>query len=340
MSIPSPAAVIFGCASKALRTQEQRFFARTNPMGFILFARNCRTPDQIRALCADLRDSVGRMDAPILIDQEGGKVVRLQPSHWREVPAAETIGDLARHNQGKGGEAAYLNARLIAAELTDLGINVDCAPVLDLPQQGAHDVIGSRAFGNDPDMVAFLGRRACEGFLDGGVIPVIKHIPGHGRATCDSHEQLPVVAASRDDLETHDFKPFRALSDMPWAMTAHVVYTALDTDRPATTSPTVIEKVIREHMNFGGVLVSDDLSMKALSGDMAARANAALGAGCDLVLHCNGKMDEMEAVAEGARPISPQSTRRFMLSENMKKIVKSFDFKENISIFHRIINDG
>ena len=213
MNSPPPAAVIFGCAGETLRPQERRFFARANPLGFILFARNCRTPERIRALCAGLRDSVGRGDAPILIDQEGGKVARLQPPHWRKAPAAGTIGDLARRDRAKGGEAAYLNARLMATELTNLGIDVDCAPVLDLPRQGSHDIIGSRAFGNDPDMAAFLGRRACEGFLDGGVIPVIKHIPGHGRATCDSHERLPLVEASRDDLETHDFEPFRALSD-------------------------------------------------------------------------------------------------------------------------------
>jgi beta-N-acetylhexosaminidase len=246
--------------------------------------------------------------------------------------------EVARRDREKGGEAAYLNARLMAVELTELGIDVDCAPVLDLPQQGAHDIIGSRAFGNDPGMAAFLGRKACEGFLDGGVVPVLKHIPGHGRATCDSHETLPVVEASREDLENHDFAPFRELSDMPWAMTAHVVYEAIDPEHPATTSATVIEEVIRDHMGFNGVLVSDDLSMKALSGGMAARAKAALEAGCDLVLHCSGEMEEMEAVAEEARPLSQQLDARLTLSESMKRVTKDFDFKENSDTLNRLIS--
>ncbi len=338
MNLSSPAAVIFGCAGETLHDRERRFFPRVNPLGFILFARNCCSPDQIRALTNDLRDTVGRVDAPILIDQEGGKVARLRPPQWREAPAAGTIGEVARRDREKGGEAAYLNARLMAVELTELGIDVDCAPVLDLPHHDAHDIIGSRAFGNDPGMAAFLGRKACEGFLDGGVIPVLKHIPGHGRATCDSHETLPVVEASRKDLENHDFAPFRELLDMPWAMTAHVVYEAIDHEHPATTSATVIEEVIRSHIGFNGVLVSDDLSMKALSGDLAGRAMAALEAGCDLALHCSGEMGEMEAVAEGARPLSSQSTARIDLSYNMRKNDKAFDFKENISILNRLLN--
>ena len=338
MSTSSPAAVIFGCAGETLENRERRFFPRANPLGFILFARNCGSPDQIRALTGDLRDAVGRADAPILIDQEGGKVARLQPPQWRDAPAAGTIGEVARRDREKGGEAAYLNARLMAMELTELGVDVDCAPVLDLLQPDAHDIIGSRAFGNDPEVTAFLGRRACEGFLDGGVTPVIKHIPGHGRATCDSHEQLPLVTALREDLENHDFSPFRELSDMPWAMTAHVVYEAIDPKYPATISAVVIEDVIRGHMGFNGVLVSDDLSMKALSGDLAGRAKAALEAGCDLALHCSGEMGEMEAVAEGARPLSSQSTARIDLSYNMRKNDKAFDFKENISILNELLS--
>jgi len=336
MSTSSPAAVILGCAGKTLEKQERLFFTNANPLGFVLFTRNCGTPDQIRALTNDLRDAVGREDAPILIDQEGGKVARLKPPQWRDAPAAMAIGELAWLDRKKGGKAAYLNARLMAAELTELGINVDCAPVLDLTQQDAHDIIGSRAFGNDPEMAAFLGRKVCEGFLDGGVIPTLKHIPGHGRATCDSHEWLPVVTASWDDLEIHDFIPFRELSDMPWAMTAHVVYEAIDPEHPATTSVSVIEKVVRGHMGFDGVLVSDDLSMKALSGDLTERAAGALEAGCDLALHCNGEMKEMEAVAEGACPLSPQSGARIALAENMKKNKEDLDFKENISILNEL----
>ncbi|MBL6935688.1 MAG: beta-N-acetylhexosaminidase [Alphaproteobacteria bacterium] len=338
MNTSSPAAVIFGCAGETLNERERQFFSRVDPLGFILFARNCRTPGQIRALTGDLRDCVGRGDAPILIDQEGGKVARLQPPQWRDAPAARSLGELARRDREKGGEAAYLNARLMAVELTDLGIDVDCAPVLDLPQPDAHDVIGSRAFADDPEMAVFLGRKACEGLLDGGVTPVIKHIPGHGRATCDSHESLPVVEASREELENHDFIPFRELSDMPWAMTAHVVYEAMDPEHPATMSSVVIAEVIRGHMGFDGVLVSDDLSMKALGGDMASRAAAALEAGCDLALHCNGEMDEMEAVAEGARLLLQQSVARVALSQSMNRVVKDFDFKENNDILNRLLS--
>jgi len=338
MSTLSPAAVIFGCAGKTLGEQERLFFSNANPLGFILFARNCGTPDQIRTLTKDLREAVGRENAPILIDQEGGKVARLKPPQWRDAPAAMVIGELARLDRKKGEKAAYLNARLMAMELTELGINVNCAPVLDLPQQGAHDIIGSRAFGDDPEIAAFLGRKVCEGFLDGGVIPTLKHIPGHGRATCDSHELLPVVTASRDDLETHDFIPFCELSDMPWAMTAHVVYEAIDPEHPATTSVSVIGEVVRGRMGFDGVLVSDDLSMKALSGDLAERAVGALEAGCDLALHCNGEMKEMEAVAEGACPLSPQSCSRIALASNMKKNKEDFDFKENISILSELFS--
>ena len=338
MSTLSPAAVILGCAGETLEERERLFFSSANPLGFILFARNCKSPDQIRVLTNDLRDAVGREDAPILIDQEGGKVARLRSPQWREAPAAKAIGELAQLDRKKGGMAAYLNARLMAVELTELGINVDCAPVLDLPQQDAHDIIGSRAFGNDPEMATFRGRKVCEGFLDGGVIPTLKHIPGHGRATCDSHELLPVVTASLDDLETHDFIPFRELSDMPWAMTAHVVYEAIDAEHPATTSVSVIGEVVRGHMGFDGVLVSDDLSMKALSGDLAERAAGALEAGCDLALHCNGDMKEMEAVAEGTCPLSPQSGSRIALAENMKKNKEDFDFKENIFLLNELFS--
>lgn len=293
----TPRAVIFGCAGAELSTEERQFFAQSAPFGFILFARNCVNPDQLRTLVADLRAAVGRSDAPVLIDQEGGRVARLGPPHWRRPPAAARIGALYRADADSGREAAYLNARLSAAELLELGIDVNCAPVLDLPGDAANDVIGDRALGNDPDAVIALGAAVIAGHLDGGVLPVIKHLPGHGRALVDSHHSLPRVDAPADNLDGHDFVPFRALRDAPLAMTAHIVYDAFDPVRPATTSPTVIDKVIRGHIGFNGALMSDDLSMNALSGDLGQRAAQALAAGCDLAVHCNGVMAEMVAVS-------------------------------------------
>jgi beta-N-acetylhexosaminidase len=255
----APRAVLFGCAGKTLDPHERDFFRDTDPLGFILFARNCETPEQIRSLVADLRASVGRADAPILIDQEGGRVARLRPPHWRLYPSGAQIAALGSN----APEAARAAARLIADDLSALGISVDCLPVLDLSFPGADAVIGDRSFGADPDRVAELGRAVCEGLLSGGVLPVIKHIPGHGRGTVDSHFALPVVETPRAALEATDFAPFHKLNDMGWAMTAHIVYSALDAARPATLSPTVIDGVIRRDIGFDGVLVSDDLSMQA-----------------------------------------------------------------------------
>lgn len=259
---------------------------------------------------ADLRGIVGRDDAPILIDQEGGRVARLRPPHWREAPPAADFGALAEHDEEGACQAARLNARLIGTELAQLGIDVDCAPVLDVPAPGSHAIVGDRAFGTSPALVARLGRAAIEGFLSAGVIPVIKHIPGHGRARVDSHHELPVVEAGLDELRAVDFAPFAALADAPWAMTAHVVYQAIDADNPATTSKTAITDIIRGEIGFDGVLVSDDLSMKALSGSLGERAAAALAAGCDIALHCNAEMDEMRAVAEAAPPLTPAAEER------------------------------
>jgi beta-N-acetylhexosaminidase len=291
-----PRAAILGLAGPSLAEEERRFFADADPLGFILFKRNCETPAQLKRLVADLRAAIGRDDAPVLIDQEGGRVARLGAPHWRQPPAAATFVALAEEDLALGGEAARLNARLMAADLAAAGINVDCAPVLDLPVAGAHDVIGQRAHGRTPDMAATLGRAVCEGLLEGGVLPIIKHIPGHGRATVDTHLALPVVSTGEAELRRTDFAPFVALNDMPWAMTAHVVYAAIDPTAPATTSPLVIERVIRGFIGFDGVLASDDLSMQALNGTVAERATAALAAGCDLALHCNGKLDEMRSV--------------------------------------------
>jgi beta-N-acetylhexosaminidase len=288
-----PRAVILGCAGTILAPAERAFFAESEPLGFILFQRNCGDPDQLRGLVAALRESVGRADAPVLIDQEGGRVARLRPPRWREYPAAARIGALG----DDAPAAAEIVSRLIAADLAALGVTVDCLPVLDLPVPGADSVIGDRAYATSPERVAALGRAACDGLLAGGVLPIIKHVPGHGRATVDSHFSCPVVTTPRDALEASDFAPFRALRDMPWAMTAHVVYTAIDDARPATLSPRVIGEIIRGFIGFDGVLLSDDLSMQALGGGLGERAAGAIAAGCDVVLHCNGRLDEMRDVA-------------------------------------------
>jgi beta-N-acetylhexosaminidase len=310
---------IFGCAGPQLDPAERELFARTNPLGFILFARNCETPDQIRRLVADLRASVGRDDAPVLIDQEGGRVARLKPPQWRAAPPAERFGMLAERNREAGIEAARINSHLIGRELAGLGIDVDCAPVLDLRLPGAHDIVGDRAFGATPQRVAALGRASCEGFLAAGVLPIIKHIPGHGRAMADSHLELPVVAASQAELEATDFEAFRLLADMPWGMTAHLIYSAIDPDRPATLSPKVIAEIIRGHIGFDGLLLCDDLSMKALKGDLGDLARQALTAGCDIALHCNGQMDEMVRVAAAAGKMSADAERRFRRGREMQQ---------------------
>ncbi len=307
---PLPSAAIYGCAGLSLSAAEESFFRAANPLGFILFARNCETPEQVRDLVAALRAAVGRDDAPVLIDQEGGRVARLKPPHWRSAPPASFFGRMATHDPARAHEALRLNTQLIAAELVDLGIDVDCVPLLDLQFPGAHDVIGDRSFGGDPELVAELGGIVCETMLAAGVMPIVKHIPGHGRARVDSHKELPVVGTAKAELEATDFRPFQALADAPWAMTAHVVYSALDPERPATTSPGVIAEVIRGQIGFDGLLVSDDLSMEALQGSLGERARAALAAGCDIALHCNGKPEEMAQVAEALGPLTPEAEGR------------------------------
>jgi beta-N-acetylhexosaminidase len=306
----SVSACILGCAGPTLSKAEVAFFREVKPWGFILFARNVESPDQVRALTAALRETVGRADAPILIDQEGGRVQRLKPPHWRAYPPGRAYGQLAGNDPLLKREIARLGARLIAHDLAGLGVNVDCVPVLDVPDPQGHEIIGDRAYGQTPEEVAFLGRAAAEGLIAGGVLPVIKHIPGHGRAMADSHLELPVVEASYAELDGRDFPPFRALSDMPMAMTAHVIYSAIDKKRPATTSKKAIRKVVRGALGFDGLLMSDDLSMKALSGGFTDRARDALAAGCDVVLHCNGQMAEMQAVVEGVGALKGRAARR------------------------------
>jgi len=303
-------AFIAGCSGYELTPDEVAFYKEAAPWGFILFRRNVDNPAQVRVLCDSLRETVGRADAPILIDQEGGRVQRMGPPHWPKYPSGSTYGRLHANDPLVQREIARLGARLIAHDLRAVGITVDCLPVLDVPSPGAHDVIGDRAYAKTPDRVAVLGRAAAEGLLAGGVLPVIKHMPGHGRAGADSHLSLPVVGATREELEKHDFAPFRMLTDMPLAMTAHVVYTALDPEHPATTSRIVMEEVIRGHIGYDGLVMTDDLSMQALSGSFRERTEAAFAAGCDMALHCNGKMEEMSAVAEAAPPLIGEALRR------------------------------
>ena len=303
-------AAILGCSGLSLSREEEAFFRDAQPWGFIIFARNVEAPDQVRRLVDQLRATVDRPDAPVLIDQEGGRVQRLGPPHWRRYPPGRAYGELASNDPLLRREITRLGARLLAHDLAALGINVDCVPVLDVPVAGAHDVIGDRAYAKTPDGVALLGRAACEGLIAGGVLPVIKHIPGHGRAGADSHLELPVVDTDAATLAATDFVPFKALADMPLAMTAHVVYRALDPERPATTSPTVIADIIRGAIGFDGLLMSDDVSMQALSGSIAWRTRALFVAGCDLALHCNGKFDEMVAVAAETPVLSGRALAR------------------------------
>jgi len=322
LSSREPSAVIFGCTGRHLSDTERAFFRDADPLGFILFQRNCETPEQLRRLIGDLRQSVGRADAFVLIDQEGGRVQRLKPPHWPIYPAA---AQLAALGGARAKEAVVLGARLIADDLAALGITVDCLPVLDIPVAEADPVIGDRAYGHSAEQVAALARAACEGLLAGGVLPVLKRIPGHGRATVDSHAALPRVDAPRAVLQASDFAPFRALAEMPLAMTAHIVYTALDAERPATLSRRVIDGVVRSSIGFDGMLLTDDLSMRALGGSFAARTADALAAGCDVVLHCNGDMAEMTEIAGAVRPLDAAGRARLDRAEARRVAAQAID---------------
>ena len=316
---------IYGCAGTTLSAEERTFFRDVLPWGFILFARNIDNPDQIRALVAALRDTVGDAQAPVLIDQEGGRVARLKPPGWKARTAAARFGEIYASSHEAALEAVYLNARLIAHDLTELGINVGCLPVLDMAVAGADDVIGDRAFAADPAAIIDLGRAQIEGLLEGGVLPIMKHIPGHGRAMADSHLSLPRVATAAEELSATDFVTFRSLNTCPMAMTAHVVYEAIDPQRPATTSPKIVRDVIRGEIGFDGLLISDDLSMNALDGPLSVRTKAALFAGCDVVLHCNGKMDEMAEVALDVKELEGQSLRRAEHALSHLSVPDAFD---------------
>lgn len=305
-----PNAFITGLAGPTLLEAERSFLALTRPAGIILFARNCVAHDQIRRLIGDALNAIGSADALVLIDQEGGRVQRLRPPIGRALPAAAAFGALYAGDPAEARRLAFLVSRQNAADLRALGINTNCAPVLDVPIPGAHDVIGNRAYGAAAAQVAALGAEVAAGLMAGGVLPVMKHIPGHGRAGADSHHALPVVATPRAQLEATDFAPFRELAHLPAAMTAHVLFTDIDGENPASTSPTITRDIIRGTIGFDGLLMSDDLSMKALGGPMRERARTVLAAGSDLVLHCNGNMAEMEAVAAESPEISGVSQRR------------------------------
>jgi beta-N-acetylhexosaminidase len=302
-------AFICGCAGLALTQEERAFIKDSRPWGMILFKRNVESREQVLALANAFREIDGSAHAPVLIDQEGGRVQRLAPPHWAAYPAAARFDGELRPLRAL--EAAKLTARLIASDLREVGINVDCAPVLDVADELTHAVIGSRAYSKQPNRVAALGLAVMEGLIEGGVAPVMKHVPGHGRARADSHLELPVVDATREELVQRDFTPFRALRRRaPMAMTAHVVYSALDPDRPATTSPTVIKDIVRGAIGFEGLLISDDLSMKALGGPLGQRANDAFEAGVDIALHCNGQLAEARGVAEAAPELRGLPERR------------------------------
>jgi beta-N-acetylhexosaminidase len=324
-------AAIYGVAGFELTDEERAFLRDAEPAGMIIFRRNCDSPEQLLALTDALRDVTGRGDLPILIDQEGGRVARMRPPAWPAFPAAERFARLYEAAPSSAIEAVRSNARALALMLRSCGINVNCLPLLDVRQEGATDIIGDRALGSEPMQVAALGRAVLDGMASAGVVGVIKHIPGHGRALVDSHKELPVVTASAEELEM-DLEPFERLAWAPMGMTAHVVYTAWDPKRPATMSPTVIHDIIRGRIGFDGWLMSDDLGMEALAGDFASRAAGVVAAGCDVALHCSGKMDEMVAVASAAPEMTPEGHDRLARAMASTRIdPEEFDFAEEIA---------
>lgn len=319
------AAFITGLAGPVLSDAERHFLKDTRPAGVILFARNLESQNQICRLVAEARSAIGCADTLVLIDQEGGRVQRLRPPLGRALPPAAAYGAAYLEDAVAACRDARLAARLLADDLKALGIDTDCAPVLDLPVAGAHEIIGDRAYGDTVAQVVALGRAVAQGFKDGGVLPVIKHIPGHGRATADSHLALPTVATPRSELEATDFATFSALCSEPAAMSAHVVFSSIDAGAPASTSPRVIEDVIRGHIGFDGLLMSDDLGMKALQGPMRQRAEAVIAAGSDLALHCSGDFAEMQEVAAGVPALAGEPARRFAAAWAVTQAATAYD---------------
>jgi beta-N-acetylhexosaminidase len=329
-------AFITGIAGPALTGEERQFLKEAQPWGLIVFKRNVATAESLRRLIAEFRDTVG-WQAPVLVDQEGGRVQRLGPPHWPSYPPGAAYGALYDRDRDRGLSAARLGARLIAADLSELGIDVDCAPLADVPAAGADPIIGDRAYGAMADQVAAIAGEIASGLLAGGVLPVVKHIPGHGRATADSHERLPVVGTDRATLEATDFAAFRPLKALPLGMTAHVVFTALDPVAPATTSVTIVRDVIRDSMGFSGLLMSDDISMGALTGSLGERTKAAIAAGCDVILHCNGKMAEMLAVAAETPQLAGEAARRAAAALAMRKPGAALDIAASRADFFKLM---
>jgi beta-N-acetylhexosaminidase len=333
--------VIFGCKGPRISDAERAFFRDADPHGFILFARNCETPEQIRALSAELRDSVGRM-APILVDQEGGRVQRLKPPLWRKAPAAARFGELFLADPEAARRAVWLNARLIAEELIAVGIDVDCLPCLDLQWPEGHAVIGDRSFSADVETVVSLGRAQVDGLAAGGVAPVNKHLPGHGRTRVDSHLDLPQVTASHAELSASDFQPFRAFTDLSMAMTGHLLFQQIDDTAPATQSARVIEEVIRGEIGFDGLLMTDDLSMQALEGSLGERARRSLDAGCDIALHCNGDMLEMTDIADRLGAVTGRTAGRVQAADARRASVadgrESLDWSAALAELEQLLN--
>ncbi len=330
-------AFITGLAGTALTDEEREFLRDTQPWGFIVFKRNVAGAASLRRLVDDCRDAV-RRDAPVLIDQEGGRVQRLGPPEWPSYPPGAAYGSLYDRDCERGLAAARLGARLIAADLGAVGIDVDCLPLGDVPVAGADAVIGDRAYGTTPDKVAAIAAAIADGLAEGGVLPVLKHIPGHGRATADSHKKLPVVGVGRETLDRTDFAAFRPLKGLPMAMTAHVVFKAIDPLAPGTLSPLIVQDVIRDSIGFRGLLMSDDISMGALTGSLAGRSAAAIAAGCDLVLHCNGAISEMRAVAEAVPELAGEAARRAHAALAMKRPAGAIDIAASRAEFARLMD--
>lgn len=330
----APTACIFGCETLRLTSAEKQFFKASDPWGFILFARNISTANQVCALTSEIRETVGR-DTPILIDQEGGRVQRLRAPEWSEWLAPLDHVDCIPANHAQ--LSIKLRYRIIAAELHALGIDVNCAPMLDIATSNSHEIIENRCFGRDPNTVTEMGRAAATGLLAGGVLPILKHIPGHGRANMDSHFDLPILDTALSELNTSDFIPFQNLSDLPMAMTAHIVYTDIDPDNCATQSPAVIN-TIREDIGFEGLIMTDDLSMKALKGSFADRCAASFNAGCDVVLHCNGLLDEMHGVANATPVLSGKTLDRANAALSLRKAPEPFDLLSAKDQFRKLMD--
>ena len=330
-------AFICGCSGPDLTEDECAFLRDQRPCGLILFARNCVSRDQIKRLTDRARASVGD-ELLVLIDQEGGRVQRMGPPEWRAYPAARVYAGMYAVDAEEGLEAIRLVTRLMAEDLHEVGINTDCAPVLDVPAPGAHEIIGDRSYGSDPDEIIVLGRAVAESLIEGGVLPVIKHVPGHGRAKADSHKELPSIDASLEELEATDFRPFAALADMPLAMTAHVVLRAFDEEAPATVSPRIMNEVIRERIGIKGLVMSDDLDMSALSGTPEERARSILAAGCDVVLHCSGVLNDMVQVAGVVPELSAQGSARFRAANDRLKPPVRYDRERALLLLDKASN--